>query len=539
MEPTSRGRDLLKDAAHTKSTAFTREERDALGLRGLMPHAVSTMDMQLSRVLENMRRKDSDIEKYVFLIALQDRNERLFYRLVSDYIDEIMPLIYTPTVGQACREFAHIFRRARGFYVTPDDRGKIRAMLDNWPEEDVRVVVITDGERILGLGDLGANGMGIPIGKLSLYTACGGIDPKHCLPVMFDVGTDNAPLREDPLYLGYPHPRVRGEAYLELVDEFMAAVNDKYPSALVQFEDFLTPNAYGLLNRYRNSHLCFNDDIQGTAAVALGGVLAATRATGKAFKDLTLMFLGAGSAATGIGDLMAAALEAEGLSAEEARARLWFVDVNGLVVAARKDLAPHNLPYAHDKPQMGFLSAIEEVRPDVLIGATGAPGTFSQAVIAKMAEINETPVIFALSNPTSRAECTAEQAYVWSRGKALFASGSPFAPVVVDRAARRPGQGNNAYIFPGIGLGALAARASRLPEAAFLTAARALADFVSDEDLAEGALYPRLAEIRKVSRSIAVAVARTLHEAGVSGLDESELDGLEETVAAMMYEPRY
>lgn len=539
MDSKVRGRELLKDPARTKSTAFTRAERDALGLRGLMPHAVSTMDTQVERSLENLRRKESDIEKYIFLMALHDRNERLFYRVLNDNIDEIMPLIYTPTVGQACREFAHIFRRPRGFYITPDDKGRMREMLDNWPEDAVAVIVVTDGERILGLGDLGANGMGIPIGKLALYTACAGIHPRQCLPVMLDVGTNNVALREDPLYLGYPHARVTGEAYMALVEEFIAAVTDKYPDALVQFEDFLTPNAYALLNQYRDKILCFNDDIQGTAAVSLAGVCASSRVTGKAFKDLRIMFLGAGSAATGIGDLMAAALEVEGLSEAEARARLWFVDKEGLVVAGRDDLLEHNLPYAHDHEPMAFLSALDAVKPDVLIGATGAPGTFSEAVVRKMAEINDIPVIFALSNPTSRAECTAEQAYAWSDGRALFSSGSPFSPVTINGRTLRPGQGNNAYIFPGIGLGALAAKATRLPEEAFLAAARALADFVSDADLAVGALYPPLSDIRHVSHDIAVQVARTVHGLGLSGLSDTELEKLPERVTAMMYQPDY
>ena len=533
-----RGHDILRDPSLTRSTAFTREERDALGLRGLLPHAVTSLEAQKARVLENIRRKHFDIERYIFLTALQDRNDVLFYRTLIDHIEELMPLVYTPTVGQACREFAHIFRRPRGFYITPEDKGQIRAMLDNWPQQDVRVIVITDGERILGLGDLGANGMGISIGKLALYTACAGIAPEHCLPVMLDVGTNNADLRSDPFYLGYPHERVSGEAYTELTDEFMAAIHDKFPNALVQFEDFLTPNAYGLLNRYRDNFLCFNDDIQGTAAVSLAGVLASTRVTGNAFKDLKIMFLGAGSAATGIGDLMASAFQAEGLSEAEARKRLWFVDLSGLVLAGRQDLAPHNVPYAHDLAAMGFLEALDTLRPDVLIGATGAPGTFSQRVIEKMSEINETPVIFALSNPTSRAECTAEEAYNWSGGRALFSSGSPFPRIILDDGSiRRPGQGNNAYVFPGIGLGALAANASSLPDAIFLTAARTLAQFVSDADLAEGALYPKLSDIRSVSHAIACAVAE---QAFAEGLTRTKRPAdLSTHIRDMMFDPTY
>lgn len=534
-----KGRDILKDPHLTKSTAFSQAERDALGLRGLLPHGVATMEGQVSRVLANMRRKYYDIERYIFLSALQDRNEALFYRTVIDHIEEVMPLIYTPTVGQACREFAHIFRSPKGFYITPEDKGRIRPMLDNWPEDDIRVIVVTDGQRILGLGDLGANGMGIPIGKLALYTACAGIRPEQCLPVMLDVGVNNDDLLSDPLYFGYPHHRLEGEAYLELVDEFMAAVADKYPKALIQFEDFLTPNAYGLINRYRDETLCFNDDIQGTAAVALAGVYAAARACGTAFKDMRIMFLGAGSAATGIGDLMAEALQAEGLSREDALRRLWYVDVNGLVVASRDDLAPHNQPYAHDEAQMGFLSAIEHVKPHVLIGATGAPGTFTEQVVRKMAEINETPVIFALSNPTSRAECTAEQAYDWSDGRALFSSGSPFKPVVREGRVHRPGQGNNAYIFPGIGLGAIVGELRRLPEPLFLVAARALAAFVTEADLAEGALYPKLSDIRAVSKAIAEQVARAGDELALSCLDAAAIEDLPARIEAYMYEPVY
>jgi malate dehydrogenase (oxaloacetate-decarboxylating)(NADP+) len=335
----------------------------------------------MARVLENLRRKEHDIERYIFLIALQARNERLFHRTLIEHIDELMPLVYTPTVGQACREFAHIFRQPRGFYVTPSDRGRIRANLANWPERDVRVIVITDGERILGLGDLGANGMGIPIGKLSLYSACAGIPPSMGMPVQFDVGTENEALRSDPLYLGVPKPRLRGEAYYELMDEFVDAVQDAYPRALIQFEDFLTPTAYELLGRYRDRILCFNDDIQGTAAVALAGVYAAARAAGKSFADLRVMFLGAGSASTGIADLMTSAFVTRGLTLEEARARLWLVNRKGLVVRDQPRLASYQTPYAHDHAPLGFVDAIRSIRPDVLIGATGQPGTFTEEVV--------------------------------------------------------------------------------------------------------------------------------------------------------------
>lgn len=532
-----KGYRALYHPAFNKSTAFTREEREEYGLQGLLPYGVGTQNKQMARVLENLRRKSNDIEKFIFLASLHERNERLFYRTVVDNIQEIMPLIYTPTVGQACKEFGHIFRRPKGFYITPEDKGRIRKMLDNWPRPDVRVIVVTDGQRILGLGDLGANGMGIPIGKLQLYVACAGIIPRQCLPVMLDVGTNNEELLNDPLYLGYPHRRLEGPAYFELVEEFIQAVQDKYPKALVQFEDFLTPNAYSLLSKYKDRILCFNDDIQGTASVCLAGVYAATRGTGTAFRDLRVMFLGAGSAATGIGDLMVTALEAEGLNNAQARERLNFVDVNGLIVQSRNDLLPHNLPYAHARPALGFVEAIREIKPHILIGATGAPGTFTKEVIEAMTSVNKKPAIFALSNPTSRAECTAEQAYAWSRGRAFFSSGSPFEKVTYEGRSLRPGQGNNAYIFPGVGLGVIASGATRITDAMFLVAAKTLAGMVSEDDLEAGALYPPLTDIRAVSLAIAVEVAQEAFRSGLS--TEPEPKDLEGHIASLMYDPVY
>ncbi len=531
------GLDVLSDPGLNKSTGFTLEEREHYGLRGLLPATVCSQDVQIDRVLQNLRRKHADIERYIFLLALLGRNERLFYRALIDHIEELMPLVYTPTVGQACKEYAHIFRQPRGFYVTPQDRGHVRRMLDNWPEDDVRVVVVTDGERILGLGDLGANGMGIPVGKLSLYTACAGIHPEHCLPVTLDVGTNNDELLSDPLYLGVRDRRLGGKGYLELVDEFVMAIQDKYPDALIQFEDFLTPNAYRLLNLYRDQALCFNDDIQGTAAVALAGVYASTRVSGLDFADLRIMFLGAGSAATGIADLMVHAFVETGLSEQEARERLWFVDIHGLVVKERNELFEHNLPYAHDHPGASFADAIRSIEPHVLIGATGHPGTFTQEVVELMAMLNERPTLFALSNPTSKAECTAEQAYEWSEGRAIFASGSPFGSVTLGAQTFRPGQGNNAYVFPGIGLGVVAARATQVTEPMFLAAARTLADLVDEDDLSAGAVYPPLTEIRDVSLDIAVAVAEVAHAAGLTKADRPA--DLRDSIRASMYDPRY
>jgi malate dehydrogenase (oxaloacetate-decarboxylating)(NADP+) len=530
-----RGFDVLRDKALNQSITFGRRERDRLGLRGLLPHRVATRKEMVGRVIANLDRLPRDIDRYMLLSGIQERNERLFYQTVIDHVDRILPLIYTPTVGEACREFSHIARDQKGFFITPSDRGRIRRILANWPRKHIRVIVVTDGQRILGLGDLGANGMGIPIGKLALYTACAGIDPEACLPVTLDVGTNNEDLRRDVLYLGYPRKRLEGKAYFDLVEEFVTAVQSRYPDALIQFEDFLTPNAYALLTKYRNRVLCFNDDIQGTAAVALAGVYSSTRITGIPFKNLRIMFLGAGSAATGIADLMTTAFVDEGVASNDARGHLWFVDVNGLVVKSRTDLMAHNLPYAHDAEPMGFVEAIDAIKPHVLIGATGAPGTFTRAVIERMSAINPRPAIFALSNPTSKAECTAEQAYDWSDGRAIFASGSPFAPVTLGGRTFHPAQGNNAYVFPGIGLGAIACRARTLPDELFLTAARTLAGLVRQGDLDRGSLYPPLQDIRKISLGIATNLATKAYEMNLAR--EKRPRNIRQRVEAIMYKP--
>jgi malate dehydrogenase (oxaloacetate-decarboxylating)(NADP+) len=531
-----KGLEILRDKTRYRSIAFTRAERERLGLRGLLPHRVSSQRQLVGRVMASLRRLPTDIDRYMALSSLQERNESLFYRTVIDHIEELMPVIYTPTVGEACREFSHIAREPKGLFITPDDRGRIRTLLGNWGEKDIRVIVVTDGERILGLGDLGANGMGIPIGKLALYTACAGIPPRHCLPVVLDLGTGNKELLHDTLYLGYPHRRLRGRAYLGLVDEFVEAVQRKYPGALIQFEDFLTPNAYALLNRYRHRVLCFNDDIQGTAAVALAGVLASARVTGRALSDSRIMFLGAGSAATGIADLMVAALVEGGAIRDEACRKLWFVDKEGLVVRGRTDLMEHNLPYAHDHAPLSFVDAIDAIRPNVLIGATGVAGAFTQGAIERMSAINERPAIFALSNPTSRAECTAEQAYAWSRGKAIFTSGSPFGETVCNGQTFHPGQGNNAYVFPGVGLGVLACGARTITDRMFLAAARALADQVAEDDLTRGSLYPPLKEIRRISLAIATSVAK---EAYAMNQARARRPGnMRKHIKELMYDPR-
>ena len=529
---------LLHDPALNKGTAFSARERDALELRGLLPPRILTQAEQVEKVLENLAGKP-DIDKYVELMSLQDRNERLFYRVVIDHLDEMMPLIYTPTVGLACQRYGHLWQRPRGLFVSTHDRGRVIDVLRNWPHADIRTIVVTDGERILGLGDLGANGMGIPVGKLSLYTACAGIDPSGSLPVTLDVGTDNAELLADRLYAGVPERRLRGEAYDALVDEFMQAVAALYPDALVQFEDFGNQNAFRLLAKYRDRACCFNDDIQGTAAVTLAGLYSAMRLVpGGRLADQRLLFLGAGEAGTGIADLVVSALEAEGLPAHEARARCWFVDSKGLVTSGRDDLAAHKRPYAHDHPPVGDLvTAVHALRPTAIIGASGQPHTFTPAVLEVMAALNEHPIVFALSNPTTRSECTAEQAYAATKGRAIFASGSPFAPVTVDGRTRIPGQANNAYIFPGVALGVVVSRARRVTDAMFLVAARTLAAEVVEGDLSQGRIFPPLARIRAISAAIATAVAGIAYDTGLAA--EPHPRDLRAFIEQQMYDPAY
>jgi malate dehydrogenase (oxaloacetate-decarboxylating)(NADP+) len=532
-----RGVAVLRDKKLSKSTAFTKQERQEMGLRGLLPHSIISQTIQERRVMANIRDKGSNIEKYIFLSALQDRNERLYYHIIMNNLEELLPIIYTPTVGEVCTRFSHIYRIDKGFYVTPDDKGDVLQLLQNWPEDDIRIIVVTDGSRILGLGDLGVNGIGISIGKLSLYTAGAGINPAQCMPIVLDLGTNNQPLREDLLYLGYPHPRLENEAYYEMVDEFIQAVQQRYPKALIQFEDFITPKAYAILEKYQHEVLCFNDDIQGTAAVALSGVLCSSRITGTAFKDSRILFLGAGSAATGIADLMVDAFVAEGLSKEEAADKLWFVDINGLVTKDHNNLLPHNVPYAREIAHMSFVETLHHYRPNILIGASGAGGAFTREVIETMSQYNQRPVIFALSNPTSSAECTAEQAYEWSDGQAIFVSGSPFNKVVYKDRTHIPGQGNNVYIFPGIGLGAMACEAKYLPDHVFLTAARVLASQVTEDELAHGTLYPRMTHLQEISLEIASAVATYLWDHGLARAERPE--DIKSFIAGLRYNPEY
>jgi malate dehydrogenase (oxaloacetate-decarboxylating)(NADP+) len=455
-----------------------------------------------------------------------------------DHIEEVMPLIYTPTVGQACLEYGHIFRRPRGIFISAKDRGRMPELLRNWPYRDIRIIVVTDGERILGLGDLGADGMGIPVGKLALYTACAGIHHSLSLPVTLDVGTENEDLLNDPLYIGLKQRRLRGAAYDDFVEEFIVAVAEVFPRTLVQFEDFATSNAFRLLERYRERICAFNDDIQGTAAVALAGLYSALRLKGGKLSGEKLLFVGAGEAGQGSADLTVAALVAEGLTVEEARARCWFVDSKGLLVKSRSDLTGHKLRYAHDHEFIWDLGAIvETLKPTAVIGFSAQPGLFTAKILEAMAHLNERPIIFALSNPTSKAECTAAEAYHGTAGRAIFASGSPFDPVTLEGKTLVPAQGNNVYIFPGVGLGVIASGARHVIEEMFFVAAQTLAHAVSDEDLGQGRIYPPLARIREVSAAIAAAVAEVAYRRDLA--TKPKPDDIPAFIKSLIYEPRY
>ncbi len=536
--PPAAGTRLLHDAAVNRDTAFSARSRLALGLHGLLPPAVETLEQQVARVMDNVRRQATPLDRHLYLRAVHARNETLYYRTVLDHLEETLPLIYTPTVGQACQEFSRCFQSPHGLYLTAEDRGHLRELLRRWPRPGVRVIVVTDGSRILGLGDLGANGMGIPIGKLDLYVACGGIPPAACLPIMLDLGTDNTALHADPFYLGRRQPRLQGAHYDALLAEFIDAVQEVFPGVLLQFEDFSNEHAFALLGRYRGQLCCFNDDIQGTGAMGLAGLYTALRLTGGTLAGQRILFAGAGEAALGIANMVTAALVAEGLSEREAREHCWLVDSQGLVVAARTDLNAHKRPFAHTHAPLQDLAAIvAAVRPQVLIGASGAAGLFSEAVLRELARHCARPLVMALSNPTSRAECTAEQAYTWTEGRALFASGSPFAAVQHAGRLRAPGQANNAFIFPGVGLGLLASGATRVSDAMFFAAARALAGQVSAEDLAQERIYPAAPRLRQVALAVAQAVAERAWDEGLA--HQPRPADVAAAIAHLMYTPRY
>ncbi|XP_030025871.1 NADP-dependent malic enzyme [Manduca sexta] len=536
-----RGIDHLRDPRLNKGLAFTLEERQALGIHGLLAAKFKTQEEQLDICRISIDRYEDNLNKYLYLVELQDRNEKLFFRLLAENIEKYLPIVYTPTVGLACQRFGLIYRRPRGLFITINDKGHIFNILKNWPEPDVRAIVFTDGERILGLGDLGAYGMGIPVGKLSLYTALAGIKPHQCLPITLDVGTDNQDLLEDPLYIGLRQRRVRGKEYDEFIDEFMEACVQRYgQNTLLQFEDFALPNAGRLLKKYRNKYCTFNDDIQGTASVAVAGLMAAVRVTKRKLSENIYLFLGAGSAANGIANLTVSAMVAEGLSERQARERVYMFDVDGLLSTRREGGVPeHAKVFGKDiEPEKDFEACVAKIKPSCLIGCSTVGGAFTTNVLKQMAKNTERPVIFALSNPTSKAECTAQDAYDHTEGRCIFASGSPFPPVNFNGKEFRPGQGNNSYIFPGVALGVIATATHHISENMFLTAARTLANYVSEDDLSIGRIYPSLAEVKEVSVAIAIEVAKTAYDEGLASVYPEPKD-LTKHVQNQMYSYYY
>ena len=532
-----RGVAVLRNPWLNRGSVFTEEERDRLGLRGLLPPRVSTFADQVSRLKEVIDSEAAPINKYLTLESVHASDEALYFQLVMENVEEYMPLIYTPTVGEACQKFSHIFRYARGLYISSEDRGRVRELVANVPNHDVDIIVVTDGQRILGLGDLGVNGMGIPVGKLALYTACAGVNPQRALPVTLDVGTNNEEFLKDPLYMGLRQHRVTGPEYMALVEEFITAVRERWPNVLIQFEDFQNTNAFALLDAWRDRVTCFNDDIQGTAAVVVTGLYTAVRALKQKLSDQHILFLGAGAAATGIAHLIADAMAEDGIDRNEALKRIALFDSKGLVSSTRGDkLAPNKVPFAQAyENTTDFAQAIRQLKPTCIIGVSAQGGAFTEDVVKAMCEVNARPMIFALSNPTSKAECTAKQAYTWSEGKCLFACGSPFAPVAVGNKTFVPRQGNNSYVFPGIGFGCIFVRAKTIPNQIFLTAAKTLANLGSESDLANGSLYPPLSQVRELSAHIAVAVADYCFKNGLAQVERPA--DLDKAVREAMWQP--
>jgi malate dehydrogenase (oxaloacetate-decarboxylating)(NADP+) len=533
-----KGFSVLQEPLLNKGTAFTEKERQTLGLEGLLPPRVDSLELQLGRVHAELDMLDSDLQRYLFLMDLQSRNQTLFFAILMSDPARFMPLVYTPTVGEACQKFDHIFRSTRGIYLPISAKGKLKDILKNWPQKDVRFIVVTDGERILGLGDLGVNGMGIPIGKLALYTAVAGVPPELTLPITLDVGTNNEEYRNDPLYLGLQQPRVRGKAYDDFIEEFVEAVQTLYPKCCLQWEDFANINAVPILAKYKDKICTYNDDIQGTAGIALAGIYGALRISGQKLVDQRFLFMGAGSAATGIAELISLAMVNEGLTIEEARARNSLFDVNGLIISSRKDLADFQKPFAQKiKPCSSFVDAINLIKPTGIVGVSTVPKLFNQQVIEAMSTINERPIIFPYSNPTSRSECTAEEAYKWSKGNAIFASGSPFEPVTLLGKTFIPGQGNNVYIFPAMGMAVLATQSSRVTEEMFIVAAKAVAEQVTQDELDSGLIYPPQSQILNASLRTATKIAEYIFEQGLARVKKPK--DIEAHIRKMAYKPVY
>jgi len=543
-----RNGDLLERAAINKDTAFTEDERAAFGLRGLLPWRITTIEEQVALELEHLRRKADDLEKYVGLAALQDRNETLFYRLLVDHLEEFAPIIYTPTVGRACREYSHVVRRPRGVWITPDDIDRIPELLRNARQPGIRLIVATDNERILGLGDQGAGGMGIPIGKLALYVAGAGLHPRVTLPVSLDCGTDNEELLHDPHYLGYSKPRLRGDAYDAYIEAFVAAVLEVHPDALLQWEDFKQHNAIRLLDRYRQRVPSFNDDIQGTAAVVSAGILAALRHSGEQLSAQRLVFIGAGAAGTGIARLVQSIMRGEGATEEETHHAVLMLDSQGLVFEGRDGVQEDKRPFAlprHELSRFGFEpserydleTVVRHVAPTILVGTSGKSGAFTETAVREMAARTPRPIVLPLSNPTANSEATPADVLAWSGGRALVATGSPFDPVEVSGRTQLVGQANNVFVFPGVGLGVVAVRAWEVTDRMFLVAATTLAGMVPAERIEHGAIYPRLTDLRSISRAIAIAVAREGRDQRVAPMaTDAEI---ESAVDASVWTPQY
>ena len=538
MNADKRGLDLLQDPSLNKSTAFTEQERQQLGLVGLIPDVTETPNTQLQRVMMQLARQPNDLARYIYLINLLDHDETLFYRTVMSDPARFLPIVYDPTIGEACLKFGHIFRQPRGMYLSIQRRGSVREILKNWPVKDVRFICVTDGGRILGLGDLGANGMGIPIGKLQLYTAAAGVPPQYLLPMYLDAGTNNQSLLDDPLYLGLRQHRPATADLFSFVDEFVEAVQEVFPKCCIHFEDWTGVDAVHLLARYRDKYCVYNDDVQGTAGITLAGMINAAKLKGTKLKDERYLFLGAGSAGIGLANLLCSALVEEGLTLTEAQSRVHMFDVNGLLESTRKDLVDFQLPYAHPHaPCKDFVQAIRDIKPTAIIGVSTIGGAFTQGVVQAMCEVNARPVILALSNPTEHAECTAEQAYTWSKGKAIYAAGVPFGPVTVGGQQFIPGQANNFYIFPAVGMAIFATQASRVTDQMFIEAARAVADQVPPDLLQKGLLYPEQTDILETEIKTAARVAKLVFDSGLARVDRPQ--DMEQFIRQHVYTPEY